>query len=92
MSGVRRSYPEHDKLVSVSDDSQEIYGFLLWLQVEKNIWLCTINPETQQFELSVPTVTEWLNQYFGIDPEKLAAEKIRMSEHMAKINSKLEKE
>lgn len=61
------SYPEHDKLHAIHDQSQQIGMFLDWLH------------ETYPEESAeLPRITKLLAEYFEIDENKLEEEKRRM--------------
>lgn len=81
MSAPQQDYPEHNKLMAVSDKSQEIGQFVDWLADEKDIQV--VKSTTDAFitnTYSGTTLVPLLAEYFGIDLEKIEAEKRRMLE------------
>ncbi len=96
------SYPEHDKLQKVRDNSQEIGCFLEWLNSTKQIhlakWVDVEYTDEDRFgrpkkiirnELCVqPTdINAILAEYFNIDLKKLEEEKRAMLDEIRKLNS-----
>ncbi|MFI1796617.1 hypothetical protein ACH427_04555 [Streptomyces sp. NPDC020379] len=79
-------YPEHDKLDQIKELSHEIYEFISWMEDRTDFRLCR-EVRLDDRDMDDPTVyvppgdsavSKLLAQYFGIDMEKLTAEK----EHM----------
>ena len=82
-------YPEHEKLKKISDKSQAIGEFLDWCKDEENGFsFCRY----REFEVEAWTPDEdgWypcdfmpvLHEYFGIDKDKIEAEKCHMLEEL----------
>lgn len=78
-------YPEHEKLVLVSDKSQAIGEFLDWINSRKgyvigkyieNDYLMPVYEGTSQI----------LAEYFDIDLDKIEQEKLAMIESCQKLN------
>lgn len=70
-------YPEHQKLKAVKDKSQAIGEFLDWLS-EQGIYLCKLQQE--EYMPHYYRINGLLAEYFGIDENKLEAEKRTMLE------------
>jgi len=66
-----------NKLVSVSKDSQKIGDFLYWLKEEKHISLCTLErvEGEQGYWPTGYTVQKLLEEYFGVNPNKVEDER-----------------
>lgn len=77
-------YPEHDKLALVQVESQTCGEFLDWLGTEKGWYLYDDHQE-----VPVPArinINKTLGEFFGIDLEKLEAEKELMLEKQRELN------
>lgn len=82
-------YPEHDKLHAIKDQSQVIGEFLDLFLPSKGIVL--MERFRDRYEDYVPTrrsIPSLLAEFFGIDQDKLDAEKKAMLEEMRKNNTK----
>lgn len=67
------TYPEHDKLRAVKENSQVIGEFLDWLINEQHVVLAT-----HRGHILMPVVSsiqKWLARYFDIDEDRLEDEK-----------------
>lgn len=84
-------YPEHDKIRALGSDSQAAGEFLDWLLEEKGYYLC----EEREKEIIVPkgyypiytTTEKLLYEFFGIDADKIEAEKVNMLEEYRKAQA-----
>lgn len=77
-------YPEHEKLSAVSDESQAVGEFIVWLSDERGILLA----ERQGFEF-LPisaSIQSLLSEFFEIDMKKIEAEKRQMLEELKEGN------
>ena len=73
------TYPEHEKLGKIKDQSQAIGEFLEWLRVEKEYRICIYDPADYDHYFPVFTSTnDLLAEYFDIDQNKLESEKREM--------------
>jgi hypothetical protein len=82
-------YPECDKLHMVKYDSQVIGEFLDWLQHERKptLLLCDcLNKHSMYstFQPSAITVEKLLAEYFGINLDRLEAEKLAILDQARK--------
>lgn len=72
-------YPEHDKLLEVSNQSQAIYDFLTWLEDERNTCLIEGDVGSDHYVWAdSQTVKNWLAEFFEIDLDKIETEKRAM--------------
>lgn len=81
-------YPEHEKLSKVADRSQACGEFLEWLQYHKTYHICEwrdsrVDPNSGErlFEgmyLVNTSIADMLGEFFGIDQDKIEAEKRQM--------------
>ena len=71
-------YPEHEKVRAIQRESQAIGEFMDWLQEEKNIGFAYFEEGLGDVLLSTPSLLKLLEEFFGIDPKKLEAEKQAM--------------
>ena len=70
------TYPEHEKLNEVKDQSQAIADFLDWIQSEKGIVLANYgNSDSNWLTPDGTAKDRLLAEYFGIDLDALEAEK-----------------
>lgn len=80
-------YPEHAKLREISSESQQIGEFLDWLQSAAGLTLgCYVGDD----DVLVPFQTrteDLLAQYFGVNLERLEAEKLNMLEEQRRLNA-----
>ena len=77
------SYPEHEKMRAVKNESQTIGEFLEWLS-EQGILLAKYDGET--LFVSYYRIEELLAEYFGIDLNKINNEKDQMLQELRKLN------
>ena len=71
-------YPEHDRLKSISEYSQQIGAFLEWLQ-EDGVVLARISKRNgDRLLFDHQSIPERLARYFDIDQNKLETEKREM--------------
>lgn len=87
---MRQSYPEHDKLHAIKDQSQAIGAFLDWLQNEREptIVLCT-RTQYKWDNLYQPAhvpIPDLLAEYFEINQDKLEEEKVAMLDKIRKAH------
>ncbi|HUV10815.1 MAG TPA: hypothetical protein VMX12_07525 [Acidimicrobiia bacterium] len=76
-TATSKDYPEHAKLRAVADKSQAIGEFLdEWLPTQ-GIILAHVDRDGR-----VPSIQELLAEFFGIDRDKLEAEKRAMLESL----------
>lgn len=87
------SYPEHEKLQAIRDKSEAIGDFIEWLRNIKKFtlakWYKMTDDEDGEDRLmpEFPSIEKLLAEYFNIDLNKLAAEKMAMLEECRKANS-----
>lgn len=80
-------YPEHDKLKEIQPLSQAIGEFLEWCGEEgRDIFLATPHPFGEGMVPVNTSIERLLAQHFGIDLDKIEAEKRQMLDHMRKLN------
>jgi hypothetical protein len=73
-------YPEHEKLEKIVAESQICGEFLDWLRGKRGLELCGLSKDESFFyPVSIPT-SKLLAEFFGIDRNKLEAEKRTMLE------------
>lgn len=77
--------PEHDKLRAVSDKSQVIGDFIVWLGFHGVVLARWGEYDLEPINRSVDT---WLAMYFGIDLKKLEAEKRALLDEVRKLNER----
>jgi hypothetical protein len=70
------SYPEHDKLTEVKDETQAIGEFIDWCQDEKGIVLAKL--DDQGHASAGGGLMDLLAEWAGIDLRKIEAEKRQM--------------
>lgn len=72
-------YPEHAKVRAVQEESQSIGNFLDWLSAEHGVTLCRKDPaytgDFSPYEAIRERFEQTLAAYFGIDLDRLEAEK-----------------
>jgi hypothetical protein len=76
-------FPEHEKLLQISEQSQSIGEFLEWMHGTKG-WTVAYVPSYYESTL-VPVsynINELLAEFFGIDLKKVEAEKRAMLDEM----------
>lgn len=71
-------YPEHDKLMAISDISQEIGEFLDFGLEAQGILLAEFEPEGNRLRMTNRSIPEILAEYFGIDRKEIEREKRAM--------------
>jgi hypothetical protein len=88
-------YPEHDKLVAISDKSQVIGSFIEWLENEKEIRLCTFVPARREDRIWIAegytpineSINDLLAEFFNIDQNKINQEKENMIKKLQELKS-----
>lgn len=81
------TYPEHDKLAAVKDNSQVIGEFLDWLQNEQSIALCkATGPDHCPFQPIHHGIQSILADYYDIDLDVIEQEKQAMLTEMRNLN------
>lgn len=87
-------YPEHDKLAAISDESQAIYDFIVWLGDEKAVQLCGKRdgrPDHNSWECPwMPvgaSIRDLLAEHFGIDMQRIEHEKRAMLDALRAMQS-----
>lgn len=82
-------YPEHDKLKKIQPLSQAICEFLEWCAAEGREMVLAewVNDGSWMLPASVST-EKLLAQHFGIDLDKIEAEKRQMLDFMRNLNEK----
>ena len=90
---ISELYPEHAKLMKVTDKSQaigefiEFGGYVLAIEAEEaDCWLDCEQDHPHLKAVSKP-ITTVLAEYFGIDEGKVEVEKRAMLEAMREMNS-----
>lgn len=81
-------FPEHAKLSAVADQSQAIGEFIDEFLPSKGIHLCATDPEssrTSYWPIHTP-ITRLLAEFFGIDEDRLEAEKRQILEMQRDAN------
>ncbi len=76
-------YPEHDKLREISDKSQIIGEFLDWMSYEKHIVRARWGEDEDGDDVLLvdnESIEGLLAEFFGIDRDKIEAEKLAMLE------------
>lgn len=71
-----RTYPEHDRLSAVREQSQAIGEFLEWL-FDKGYCIAT-RLDDGRFVPVAWSIKKSLEKFFSIDPDKIEAEKRRI--------------
>lgn len=87
---MSEEFPEHEKLKEVRGKSQAIYDFLEWMRHEKEAYLAKEytfkepnilgdgeHDVSEIMEVREP-ILNLLSEHFGIDQNKLEAEKVKM--------------
>lgn len=77
------NYPEHDKLKAVCGQSQTIGEFLEWLEYEKKLIICEHNEGF--YYPTFNKINDLLAEYFGIDQDKIEAEKKAMLQSIREL-------
>jgi len=81
------TYPEHEKMQAVVEQSQSIGEFLDWLLNEKSIVLSQyLNPDSERLTPINPNTQDLLAEYFDIDLDKIEKEKRQMLKAMREAN------
>lgn len=82
-------YPEHDKQRAIIDQSQAIGEFMDWLREKHGVFLAEHDPHWHPNSgCAVPVltpITNHLADFFGIDLDKLEAEKVTMLERQREL-------
>lgn len=86
-------YPEHEKLHKIKDQSQTIGQFLEWTG-EKGWHLAEYVEEYEEldWDMLMPirrSITDLLAEYFGIDQNRLEAEKRQMLDEIRAENERI---
>ena len=81
MTDVDREYPEHVKMMKISDESQAIGQFIDWLEDEEDLYLMR-RDEFGDYAYRTEGIEQLLAKYFGIDLSKIEAEKRDMLQSM----------
>ena len=85
------TYPEHEKMHAVVEQSQSIGEFLDWLTNEKSIVLSQwIDPESEHLTPINPNIQDLLAEYFDIDLDKIEKEKRQMLKTMREANKEVQ--
>ena len=71
-------YPEHEKVETLYREVEAVHAFIDWLREEKNIGFAYFEEGLGDVLLSTPSLMKLLEEFFGIDPKKLEAEKQAM--------------
>lgn len=79
-------YPEHEKLDKVKDKSQAI-GEFLENGMPDGVTFGQWNSKGTRIHPVTPNIQQWLADYFGIDRDKLEAEKDQMLDEIRKANN-----
>lgn len=82
-------YPEHKKLTAVHERSQAIGEFLDWCVSEKGYQLAEWDDSREIDHRMMPIIVpveKLLAEFFGIDLQKLEAEKRAMLEEMRRLH------
>lgn len=78
------SYPEHEKMQAIKDESQSIGAFLDWLCNENGIELCRFSSHNDNLMPTNEGIEKLLARYFKIDLKKIEREKLQMLDEMRK--------
>jgi len=81
LSEKKEDYPECEKLSRVYDQIVAITQFMEWLGSKKIIlgtWIKPIEGVDEAFYPCMKGTREFLNEYFGLDPEKMEKERRKM--------------
>lgn len=81
-------YPEHEKLHKIKDKSQ-IIGEFLENGLPDRVVFAEWNRRGDMLQPVRCNIQEWLADYFGIDRDKLEAEKQQMLEEIRTVNAGL---
>lgn len=82
-------YPEHEKLRALQAKNDVVARFLEWLETGGYV-ICTARHDGSYrqsavaYEATHKTIEQWLAEHFGIDTQKIAAEKAAMYEALRK--------
>jgi hypothetical protein len=80
-------YPEHDKLHEIADASQTIGEFLDYGLGEQGLVLCDDDGEGGRLWPTSKSIQSILAEHFGIDQDKINAEKEQMLERIRSLNA-----
>ena len=84
------SFPEHDKLQKIKDQSQTIGEFLEWVWDKHGFFLAEYrdnwHPSTGCALRALTPMRDLLAEHFDIDQNALEAEKRRMLENQRRLN------
>lgn len=82
-------FPEHGKASALSDQSDLIRNFVLWLADDKNIFL-GVWDKHDRMDYSMETTDDLIAQFLGIDLKKLEEERGRILEDYRKFHASQE--
>ena len=80
-------YPEHEKVKALYREIEAIREFMEWLKEEKEVTLARWDEtDVEEGGLHVVNyhITDLLEEFFGIDPAKIEAEKQEMLDEIRK--------
>jgi hypothetical protein len=79
-------YPEHEKMHKVSEMSQKIGDFLVWLESTKRTYLMRWNDEVNDWRPERDSIEQILATYYEIDLDAIEREKQVMMKKMRELN------
>lgn len=82
------TYPEHDKLKAVVEQSQAIGEFIDVFLPGKGIFLGKAKEFGEGLDPIIVDIQELLAEYFGIDRDKLENEKEAMLDEIRRLNDR----
>jgi hypothetical protein len=82
---VPSEYPEHEKLAKVSDESNAIGDFIMWLE-SKGTHLMQWNDSAEDWLPDQDSIVSMLAAYYDIDLKKIEQEKREMLNTMREMN------
>ena len=79
-------YPEHEKAKTLCREIEAVREFIDWLQKEKDLDICEFHDDGRRdpYFPYQGSVSNLLEEFFGIDPRKLEAEKRQMLDEIRK--------
>jgi hypothetical protein len=87
----KAAFPEHDKLAAISDKSQIIYDFLEWAREKHSgFFVRTYEGDPTTYIVGELTFKDWLSEFFGINLDKIEAEKRSMLDFIRSMNGDAE--
>lgn len=84
----RPETPELDRRAAVRGDAEAIGKFIEWISARRDITICEHVPDPEkdwpqpQYRPLRVDITRILEDYFGIDPQKIDAEQRALLEHI----------